>query len=165
MAPSGRYLAYINFGTIASRRDQHVWKRYTDKGPFTNVPLATVLSIKHKRIEPAAEQEDPYIVSILIAMAQKQRQQSDCGTRRGTDQGEKVCAVGFPTIWARTAYFYEACIPSGFLDRFEEPSEPIKCGGFTVSYVEVSLLDPKAAINAFGQVFISNGLVDGDLVR
>lgn len=69
MAPS---LAYITFDEIQTLRGRHV---YTPFGKRTSAPVHRVQQKKMKSLQPQNQAEDPYIVAILIALAQEQRQQ------------------------------------------------------------------------------------------
>lgn len=69
---SGPYLAYITFDGIHSLR-----KRYIHRPPYTllNEPVFNTRNKKLRSLQPQKAAEDPYIMGVLIALAQQQRQQ------------------------------------------------------------------------------------------
>ncbi|KAK7212495.1 hypothetical protein V2G26_019673 [Clonostachys chloroleuca] len=110
--------------------------------------------------KPRHDAEDPYIVALLIALAQKQRQDEDRRPRRQRDaatQGEPqtsrlrtksktpklqvdntdtcytVTVVAVPEK-AKCLYCYTASIPLKFLQKLYEPSEHTPSDWVTISY-------------------------------
>lgn len=63
-------LAYLHLSTLQSRRKNSV------KVSASNQPNSPVFRLQQKeqrRLQPSKELEDPYIVAVLIALAQEQR--------------------------------------------------------------------------------------------
>ncbi|EFY84124.1 hypothetical protein MAC_09831 [Metarhizium acridum CQMa 102] len=124
-------------------------------------PVAGLRNKKLKRLKPAVDAEDPYILGVLMALAQKQRQERVRVNVNpsGGDVAEKVYAIAFPFIRARVAYFYKAVIPSSFLEKFEKPYEAIKCDGFVVSYVTIRLDTAEETLSRLIQTLCSHKLL------
>ncbi|UKZ74576.1 hypothetical protein TrVFT333_002246 [Trichoderma virens FT-333] len=87
-------------------------------------PLKAIRLILWKRHSPACPLKDPYIVAILIALAQRQKFiMSECGRTVGAE-------TIFPVKLLLTSddrnsfHLYSANIPSSFLNMFEHPKVP-----------------------------------------
>ncbi|CAG8882578.1 unnamed protein product [Penicillium egyptiacum] len=172
-------LAYITFDKIQSLRRKHV---YTPSYKIVNTP---VLRVRQKRLDSLVPQnlaEDPYIVTILIALAQEQRRRqqeqqqgspgqgakvitkyqashmdadttlsvaksstarSSCPSteqmNRSTANSFKVQVLAVPGIAADAFYVYTADIPSGFLNKFDEPSHYSPSPPVAITYCRVPL--------------------------
>lgn len=102
---------------------------------------------KERAIQPEKVCEDPYIVSILIALAQEQaaRERLARGDDRSDSSAHVVHAIGLPGIRAKEVYFYRASIPSAFLRKLEWPSEASEGGWVMVRYRRISLIKPQRA--------------------
>ncbi|KAG8404894.1 hypothetical protein J3459_022350 [Metarhizium acridum] len=159
-------LACINLGTVRALRNEYIWQRNPlylkrRKVQIPNRPVAGLRNKKLKRLKPAVDAEDPYILGVLMALAQKQRQERVRVNVNpsGGDVAEKVYAIAFPFIRARVAYFYKAVIPSSFLEKFEKPYEAIKCDGFVVSYVTIRLDTAEETLSRLIQTLCSHKLL------
>ncbi|TWU70519.1 hypothetical protein ED733_000916, partial [Metarhizium rileyi] len=120
-----RTVAYINLETIRTVRRRHMGvQNLRDLRLMIkkNNPVGWQIKKKLDRLRPAMEQEDPYIIGILIALAQSQR-------RIGQDRrkGERVYVIALPGTRAPVAYFYKAFIPAAFLNKFDNPWEAHEC--------------------------------------
>ncbi|KAM6480709.1 hypothetical protein HDV62DRAFT_381276 [Trichoderma sp. SZMC 28011] len=113
-------------------------------------PEYRIAEKKRNNVRPVNEVEDPYIVAVLIALAQKQQRrqhavagtQADTPNREDASDGESKAHEVF--LLAHTAmdkpclYFYTARVPSSFLDRLDYPSENIPSRPFRIKYHEIS---------------------------
>lgn len=82
------------------------------------------------------EPEDPYIVSVLIGLAQEQLSRGG-----STSQAKElvVHVLALPGVRSYHVYFYKAVIPREFLRKLECPSEAVECGKLTIRYLEFDL--------------------------
>lgn len=108
------------------------------------------------RLQPAMEAEDPYIIGILIALAQQQQRLRDENGAPPPTTGEKVYALFLPEAPAEVMYFYKAVIPRAFLRKLEYPWEAHECPQVTVSYRSVDLTDPAKALGRIERLFYRN---------
>ncbi|KAG9250663.1 uncharacterized protein F5Z01DRAFT_665617 [Emericellopsis atlantica] len=126
----GRCMAYINFDTISRLR-----VRYADRRWHTGPPEER----KQKKLSmnPVAAWEEPYVVDVLICLAQEQ---AALGGEEGEDEGGWwVHVLGLEGAPARNGYLYTAWIPKAFLDKLEKPWEAIKCQRVVVKYEAIKL--------------------------
>ncbi|PKY05576.1 hypothetical protein P168DRAFT_317098 [Aspergillus campestris IBT 28561] len=123
-APSS--VAFITFDTIQSLRTNHVQPHKSKSVP--------VLRQRRKRLQllgPPNPTEDPYVIAVLIALAQNQRreqQEHKQQKEKGMEQGApgaarsfKVHVLAVTCASAMYLYVYTANIPVEFLDKFDEP--------------------------------------------
>ncbi|OGE47672.1 hypothetical protein PENARI_c039G09415 [Penicillium arizonense] len=83
VAPS---LAYITFDKIQTLRKKHVYTPpYKRVNEIVNAPGLRIRQKRLDSLEPQNPAEDPYIVTILIALAQEQRR------RRQQQEGSYFC--------------------------------------------------------------------------
>ncbi|KAJ5716617.1 hypothetical protein N7493_008528 [Penicillium malachiteum] len=168
MAPS---LAFITPRTIALRRQSHVSARPDRKKLKPNNPVDRIEWRKLVAIMPPNNLEDPYIASILIALAQEKRRQQQKQEQQGSEKQEDPATAkseileqldADPTLSVEESstscplsssteqmnqntvdssafkvqvlvldgessasgselYFYNASIPSEFLDKLDKP--------------------------------------------
>lgn len=93
---------------------------------------------KQRQLTPPDLAEDPYILCILIALAQKQLEDRD-----QTDEPLRVSLLALPGARASHLYFYTACFPFSFLNKFTEPSLFLECPTVSISYVKIPLDKPE----------------------
>ncbi|PLN79115.1 hypothetical protein BDW42DRAFT_173584 [Aspergillus taichungensis] len=161
-APSS--VAFITFDTIQSLRANHVQPHKSKSVP--------VLRQRRKRLQlldPPNPAEDPYVLAVLIALAQNQRreqqeqkQQKDQGLgtgmnetqpksaslpSEGMEQGAPSAAQSFKVhvlavslAFAKYLYVYTATIPVEFLDKFDEPFRYSPSCPIVVKYRRITVL-------------------------
>ena len=134
-------LAYITPQTILNIRKK---RTHPSRGNRPNRRTTALSLRKLSNLQEADTAEDPYIVAILIALAQERRQnmshmpqdlgimsfqapyvplfsrQSASSPSRLTNR--QVSAFSMPDPEPSVLYFYQVTIPSTFLDKFERPS-------------------------------------------
>ncbi|KAH8812751.1 hypothetical protein F5884DRAFT_856046 [Xylogone sp. PMI_703] len=155
-------LAYISLYTIRSLREKYI---RTARCNRMNPPVAMIWKKKLQNLQPPNEAEDPYIVAILIALAQEQRRQQSHSTedekadmttltRESNSQVPshtiitpenassvfKVHVLAIPKSDARYLYVYAAHITPEFLDQFDNPSQFSPSHPVCVSYHDISLV-------------------------
>ncbi|KAF7552771.1 hypothetical protein G7Z17_g4092 [Cylindrodendrum hubeiense] len=171
-APS---LAYIDLYNLESLRKKRIC--HSKESTRGNRPVAALRKKKLRHHKPSNDAEDPYILAILIALAQEQRrmqqkqqkqqqkqqkqqkpqkqqkqpneqkQKQQKQTTSAGEEGHKVSLIGVRWASPRTLYFYTAWIPSTFLDKLDRPSQFSPSRSISVSYHAVSLMGPKAPAN------------------
>ncbi|KAM3497298.1 hypothetical protein MY10362_009346 [Beauveria mimosiformis] len=132
-----RMMAYINFDTISELRHKWVHGRHGAAGRN-----AAGLELKRKRekaLKPKKAHEDPYIFSLLIALAQAQRRLDPEAERW------EVHLLAIPGIKARRLYYYKGSVPAQLLKRLDEPSSEVACPEVVISIVKISLRRPREA--------------------
>ncbi|EHK22970.1 uncharacterized protein TRIVIDRAFT_222227 [Trichoderma virens Gv29-8] len=120
--------AHIEYNHIASLRQA----RFLPMMLRPNPPVKSIRLILWKRHSPACPLKDPYIVAILIALAQRRKFiMSECGRTIGAE-------TIFPVKLLLTSddrdsfHLYSANIPSSFLNMFENPKVPPPSDAVTV---------------------------------
>ncbi|GAB0142165.1 hypothetical protein EsHS_00002726 [Epichloe bromicola] len=117
-------LACVSLSTISRLRMQRLTRRSNKVRPFYLMD----------------EQEDPYIASVLVGLAQEQLSR---GGSTSESKEQVVHVLALPGSWSNDVYFYKAVVPREFLRKLESPSEAVECGKLTVRYLEFDL--PKMA--------------------
>ncbi|PYI01212.1 hypothetical protein BO78DRAFT_436287 [Aspergillus sclerotiicarbonarius CBS 121057] len=151
-------LAYITFDTIQTLR-----KKKVSRPPCggANRPVWNIHQKRLRSLEPRNPAEDPYIVSILIALAQAQRQHTETKGRAarsfqvsqdrlswgeaGLTHFPKVTVLATASI-AECLYVYTATIPAEFLDRLDTPAQPLRVVPVPVKYCRISLIPGRKAL-------------------
>ncbi|KAH7019543.1 hypothetical protein EDB80DRAFT_204490 [Ilyonectria destructans] len=157
-------LAYLDLETHAERREDHIIPPVVYKGRSSgsrlrnNSPVIRLGKKKLCRVRPTIEVEDPYILAALISLAQKQR---ECRRGKGMKTPErvetspsnlepatresrepatcyKVHLIALPD-GTRNLCFYNASIPSAFLDKLDQPSLYFPSEPVLVSYCCIPL--------------------------
>lgn len=100
---------------------------------------------KLQRIEPADAREDPYIASMLIALAQHQRRLARSREERVDVGGQRVTVLGIPGRAARELNVYTTRIPEEFLVKLERPSQRSDCDRVVICHHSISLTEPQRA--------------------
>lgn len=138
-----------------------------------NDPSVGFIKKRLRQLQSAIELEDPYIVAVLIALAQKrsyQRHQAGQNIHQGyynravelepdEMQGPfQVCLPilreNFKTLTtpqvhllalaaSQTFCVYKAHFPRSFLEKFDNPSQFSPSGPISISYYPLPHLDPK----------------------
>ncbi|RSL92318.1 hypothetical protein CEP52_013876 [Fusarium oligoseptatum] len=89
-----------------------------------NPPAELIRKMRLKQLEPSDPWCDPYILAVLIGLAQSQSQnkslEKDSGSK-GRPDAFKVCAVLVDETNTDMMGFYAATIPTEFLSKFEYP--------------------------------------------
>ncbi|KAH6615989.1 hypothetical protein B0J18DRAFT_293911 [Chaetomium sp. MPI-SDFR-AT-0129] len=112
---------FFNHDETSLQRSEFFHHRNTNRG--TDPPAtyhAGMLMRLHDRHSPEARR-DPFLVALLIAMAQKQRRETPKRKPRSLDF--EVCLL-FPGSWRpMTLDIFRARIPASFLDMLDDPSK------------------------------------------
>ncbi|KAJ0420961.1 hypothetical protein BJY00DRAFT_312629 [Aspergillus carlsbadensis] len=136
-------VAFITFDTIKSLRESFIRPRKT-----TSIPILNKTRSRLRLLEPRDRAEDPYLVGVLIALAQAQRrqqQQQPSGEVNLNDvQSFKVKVLAIPGTRAKYLYVYTATIPTDFLDKFDEPSRSSPSSPVSVSYYRIAVKDERS---------------------
>lgn len=134
--------AHIHYETLQRHRRRHV--NSSRKRRF-NLPIEQLERAKLRRLQPLQEEEDPYIIAILIAMAQEQQclsspapicDPSSHGQHR-VQTFFKVNLIASQDTDSPCLWIYKASIPSTFLDRLDEPSRFFPDSDFMVRYCRI----------------------------
>ncbi|KAK3369242.1 hypothetical protein B0T24DRAFT_357233 [Lasiosphaeria ovina] len=152
-------LACVNLDTARWMRDMTVNGR-SPRQP--NDPVSRIRQKKLDRLTPPIEAEDPYLVAVLIALAQEQRRQrpraaklSDSQTPRTasnaaeglvTEEPFRVCVIGVPAQTPKELHIYSSTIPASFLDRFDHPAQSFPSCPVQISYLSIPLTSPKRLV-------------------
>ncbi|KAE8155246.1 hypothetical protein BDV25DRAFT_134993 [Aspergillus avenaceus] len=155
-------LAFVTFETIQSLRQRHV-----RPSKSATVCLLNMKRKKLKLLEPLNPAEDPYLVAMLIALAQDQRRQqqqkvqdtsttTDVTSLKKSQQHcecmdqmvpcfaksfKKVKILAITGVLAKYLYVYTATIPTAFLDKFDEPLRYSPSDPITVTYCRISVIE------------------------
>lgn len=155
-------IAFVTFDTIKSLRESYIRPKKT-----TNIPILNKTRSKLRLLEPRDRAEDPYLVAVLIALAQTQRRQqqpsqlvntttnnawsridrqtdSNGGKMPSEVQSFKVKVLAIPGTRAKHFYVYTATIPTEFLDKFEEPLRYTPSSPISVSYYRIAVNDGRS---------------------
>ncbi|KAL3952825.1 hypothetical protein ACCO45_012768 [Purpureocillium lilacinum] len=133
-----------------------------------NDPIVGLMKKRLRQLQPATETEDPYIVAVLIALAQRKCQERDqAGPNTTLDKYNRAAELEshaaveidapdsvFETqelfevhllalAASQTFCIYKAHFPHSFLARFNNPSKFSPSGPISISYYPVPHLDPK----------------------
>ncbi|KJK75785.1 hypothetical protein H634G_09149 [Metarhizium anisopliae BRIP 53293] len=123
-------VAYANFETISIFRKRH------SRGRARKLQL----------IQPAEACEDPYIMGILIGLAQHQQRRGGSQRECEGEGGQRVTLMGIPTREEKRLYVYTTRIPDKFLAKLERPSQRSDCDRVVVKYESISLIEPQRAV-------------------
>ncbi|OBT61432.1 hypothetical protein VE03_08974 [Pseudogymnoascus sp. 23342-1-I1] len=167
-------LAYINLDSFHSFRNECIRRKFLGRSTHRrkgaqNYPIARLIDKSFRCLQPEKEAEEPYMVAILIALAQQQRRQHQQRKNSISESGEvssarqsnlytiprpgeqdkpllsksfKVCLLAVTGTIAPKLYFYAARIPSQFLDKFDLPSKFSPSGPILISYYSVPPPNP-----------------------
>ncbi|KAH0596854.1 hypothetical protein MHUMG1_05162 [Metarhizium humberi] len=131
-------IAYVNLNTVTFLRRAYIWGARGAQLSPSNTPMIRLRQKKQRQLTPPDLAEDPYILCILIALAQKQLEDRD-----QTDEPLRVSLLALPGARASHLYFYTACFPFSFLNKFTEPSLFLECPTVSISYVKIPLDKPE----------------------
>ncbi|KAK4074882.1 hypothetical protein Purlil1_12863 [Purpureocillium lilacinum] len=122
---------------------QHIPTPVTEK----NGPILGIINKRLRQLQPVIELEDPYIVAILIALAQKQcheGHEAGLTTHPGNYDTQGPFKVHLLALSAsQTLCVYKAHFPHSFLEKFNNPSKFSPSGPVSISYHQLPHLDPK----------------------
>lgn len=165
-----RAIAYVDLEVIRTLRRKHINRNIKSADDLhkliaNNQPVGLRAKKKLDRLRPAVDAEETYIIGMMLAMAQKQRQEHrrlERGAHSHSQEGERVCVIALPEAMAPVAYFYKAHIPVAFLNRLEYPREAWPCNEIVVKYTAVNLCNPEIALGRLIQLFSISGLLEQD---
>ena len=157
--PSVPCLGYLDLKSLSERRDGSI-KPQID-GSRWSQQVSSLQTKRQSRIRPPDELEDPYIMAVLIALAQFRRFQLPAGETAA--ETSDVYLLALPAD-SRSLYFYTARIPLAFLDGLDHPSRHFPGGSFSVEYYRIPLTSKKKLPGALEHALsrIHNGIF-GDL--
>ncbi|OJJ68672.1 hypothetical protein ASPBRDRAFT_68198 [Aspergillus brasiliensis CBS 101740] len=144
---SSSLIAFVTFDTIESLRESYI----RPKRKLRNRPILNKTQNKLQLIQPPDQAEDPYLVALLIALAQTQRRQQYQSsiqlTSTATDDAchsltAKVLAI--PGTQSKYFYVYTATIPTEFLDKFEDPFRFTPSGPISISYYRIPVKEERS---------------------
>ncbi|GKU14689.1 unnamed protein product [Fusarium langsethiae] len=172
-------VAYLDLDRIESLRTNTVYTRsyrkLFQKWP-DNEPVKEILKAKLRQIQPSKRQYDPFILAVLVALAQAKRR--SCATQSSAkaptsilqlDARTKLSHTTDPTasftqvhvlatstceltrLWAFTARF-----PASFLNKFDDPSQAFQADPVIISCSEIPLLSASAATDILDKIFGSS---------
>ncbi|KAL2753230.1 hypothetical protein ACRALDRAFT_1065430 [Sodiomyces alcalophilus JCM 7366] len=150
--PNVPCLGYIDLKNLGVRRDKSI--KLSSTTSRANWPIARLRARHRRRIRPAQEEEDPYIVAVLIALAQQQQSRfvAEGKAAAGVDATIAVHLFALPTD-GQSLYFYAARIPLAFLDGLDHPSRHFPGGSFHVPYHCIPLTSKVKMIRGLGYAF------------
>ncbi|KAI5462838.1 hypothetical protein BGZ63DRAFT_379825 [Mariannaea sp. PMI_226] len=114
-------------------------RRRSRSQPTQNIPVETMRKLQLKHLEPVDPRRDPYILAVLLGMAQAQAEENatrSAGTDSGpgrTRRGYKVCAILVDETNAEYMHFYTANISPSFLSMFNYPEQLTAMNDTTVA--------------------------------
>lgn len=129
-------LAYLDMSSVSKGRNDLIKPKYFKR---VNNPGYAIRVRRLRKIQPANKAEDPYIATVPIALAQEQQLQrdedavNDQQTSVESTGRFKVHVLALSDHKVPTLYFYNAHIPSMFLDRLDSPSLHIPSKPFRIS--------------------------------
>ncbi|KAM3520205.1 hypothetical protein MY4038_009516 [Beauveria bassiana] len=91
---------------------------------------------KEKALQPTIAFQDPYICSLLIALAQAHRRSSP------EAPGWKVLLLAVGGVGALRLYCYQSWVPAAFLRKLDEPSTAVACLDVVIRILTISLATP-----------------------
>ncbi|KAM3512712.1 hypothetical protein MY11210_003665 [Beauveria gryllotalpidicola] len=145
-----RMMIYTNFDAISELRKKWV---HGKKGTTSRNGVGLEVKRKKERaLKPKKAHKDPYIWSLLIALAQAQRKlEPDV-------QRWRVLLLAIPGIGAQRLYCYECWVPAQLLKKLDEPSSEVACPQVTVSIIKMSLTRPREAARCLWEELHENEL-------
>ncbi|POR31701.1 Uncharacterized protein TPAR_08083 [Tolypocladium paradoxum] len=121
-------LAYLDYASIIVRRKHLLGPMRFHPGGGSNVPAVGLLRKRMAQVEPQDWSQDPFLVSVLISLAQAQQR---CLVSRSASRGDSSpstveSAIYVPLVLLtrspdRYIHLYRADIPSAFLRKLDEP--------------------------------------------
>ncbi|KAK5651149.1 hypothetical protein OQA88_13243 [Cercophora sp. LCS_1] len=133
-------MAYLDLEFVRSRRNASIKVSGSNR---PNPPIARLRRKIQRRLNPIREAEDPYIVAVLVALAQAVARDSSV---LAASQGEEVAPGATTKVYllARPSdhpglYFYKAHFPRAFLDRLDMPSHHFPSNAVRISYHVIPL--------------------------
>ncbi|EXK23589.1 hypothetical protein FOMG_19649 [Fusarium oxysporum f. sp. melonis 26406] len=169
-------VAYLDLDKVESLRVNTVYtkfyRRLFQRRPH-NKPVEAILKAKLRRIRPSIRQYDPFILAVLVALAQERRRSftTNNATEASTctlelDTRTELSHITDPIaaftqvhvlatstceltrLWAFTARF-----PASFLNKFDDPSQAFHADPVIISCSEIPLLPASAATDMLDKIF------------
>ncbi|KAH7248417.1 hypothetical protein B0J15DRAFT_498480 [Fusarium solani] len=172
------FAAYLDLDRIDLLRTDTVYtswhRKLFEKWP-DNEPVKRILEAKLRRIQPSAQQYDPFILAVLVALAQERRR--PCPTRNAAETPSAVLKPDSNTrlsrhvidlmassmqvyvlattscdsthLWAYTARF-----PAPFLDKFDQPSQACYADPLAISYFKIPLSPISTSTRMLDRTFV-----------
>ncbi|KAF7550379.1 hypothetical protein G7046_g8031 [Stylonectria norvegica] len=168
-SPDAPSIVVLDLNTLQEHRKNTI--RRPDPGGRCNSPCAVIQWKKLRNIEPEKELEDPYIVAILIALAQEQRRVLDRrrdaaikasripsfseepdasldGIYESGVRGPRKKFEVFAILHSKQGLFvYRSQISAAYLDRFDKPSETIRAKPVVISYRHIPMLPSERLVS------------------
>ncbi|OAA42766.1 hypothetical protein NOR_04897 [Metarhizium rileyi] len=150
-------LAYITFDSVARLRRHYIWRPRLVR---QSSPISSYQTKKHRGLIPPVQAEDPYLLCILVALAQKHL---ELRYERGEpEESVQVSLLALSEGRADHVYFYTAYLPLSFLNKFSEPSLYFECPPVSISYLPISLEKPDEFLCRLRGVLLETGAVGGE---
>ncbi|KAM3458606.1 hypothetical protein MY3296_000364 [Beauveria thailandica] len=114
---------------------------------------------KEKALQPIRAYRDPYICSLLIALAQAHRKlapDAPCW---------KVLLLAVPGVGAQQLYCYQGWVPAALLRRLDEPSATVACLDVAIRISTISLMTPRNAARRVWESEERSGIQEEVAVR
>ena len=150
-------IAYVHFGTISEMRRNDVWGYRCQRSRWNKEVIAHVEK-KLQLLQPAMACEDPYIAGVLLALAQKQRCQSQNKQDGDGEAFFKVHAIGVSDSKAKQLFLYTANVGASFLDRLAKPYERTDSPGMVIRYYPIRQDGRRKVARAVQHFLRDNGL-------
>ncbi|GAB1313423.1 hypothetical protein MFIFM68171_03633 [Madurella fahalii] len=173
-ASTSAFLGVVSLATVKDKRWSHchhhvrnVKKRHLDK-VGEDSPLGVLARKRLLALEPTNKAEDPYIMAVLIAMAQEQHcerllrsrpasrrvpgEETDNGTLPEKEDSFQPRLLALSGGASTVLYYYTACIPVSFLDKFNYPSRFSPAHPIQVTYYEIPSDDPERLVGGLRYV-------------
>ncbi|GKZ33649.1 hypothetical protein AbraIFM66950_003675 [Aspergillus brasiliensis] len=144
---SSSLIAFVTFDTIESLRESYIRpKRKSRNRPNLNVTQSNL-----QILQLPDQAEDPYLVALLIALAQTQRRQQYQSSIQVTSTAtDDAChsltaeVLAIPGTQSKYFYVYTATIPTEFLDKFEDPFRFTPSGPISISYYRIPVKEERS---------------------
>ncbi|KAK0655492.1 hypothetical protein B0T16DRAFT_397113 [Cercophora newfieldiana] len=148
-------LAYLDLRSLESRRHKSI--RLSTSTNRYNAPVSRLVQRERYRLRPETEVEDPYIVAVLIALAQSRRRLQNKTGDNVDGLGKsapcfEVHLLALSAAGALSLCFYTACIPATFLDRFDQPSRYFPSQSLSITYRRIPLKQTSGFVRLMGYV-------------
>ncbi|KAI3573862.1 hypothetical protein IWW34DRAFT_751871 [Fusarium oxysporum f. sp. albedinis] len=169
-------VAYLDLDRIESLRANTVYtrsyRRLFQKWP-KNEPVKAILEAKLRQIRPSARQYDPFILAVLVALAQEKRR--SCATHNATKASTSTLELDTRTKLSHTTdpiasftqvhvlatstnkltrlWTFTARFPASFLNKFDDPSQAFHADPVIISCSEIPLSSASAATDMLDKVF------------
>ncbi|KAM3471031.1 hypothetical protein MY8738_009499 [Beauveria namnaoensis] len=148
----GQMMISTNFDAISKTR--HKWVHGGKQRASQNYGAGFVVRLKkEKALQPIIAFKDPYICSLLIALAQAHRRSSP------EAPGWKVLLLAVGGVGALQLYCYQSWVPAAFLRKLDEPSTAVACPDVVIRISTISLATPQDAARRIWEILHKDELV------